>query len=1328
MKAKKLWINITASLFFVFFAQNLAAESNEKIGGGYAVTGQIPHMGYTFEVYDATNGLPTSDANAIISTSDGYIWVGGYSGVFRYDGSVFDRCPTYLGLTSGRGFFEDSKKRLWVATNDNGVVVLYDEKSKRYTYKDGLPSSSVRVFAEDNAGNVFIGTTSGLAYVDTQGRLFVLSDPRINEERILRLEADSYGIIYGQTKNGQIFKIEDCKVSEFYTSSDLEMEKITCLMTDKHNPGKVYLATERSWIYYGDFGKKADRMRKIDVAPLKNIHWLSYDCDRVWVSSTNMAGYLDEKNQFQELENLPVNSAIEMTTSDYQGNIWIASSNQGVMKVVANNFINLTANSGLFAETTNATCLHNGNLYIGTDQGLRILNQYRQPVSDELTDFIGSARVRCMIEDSEKNLWIATYTNNMGLVCQSPDGKIKTITTANGLQSNQIRALSLTKDGRLLAGTNGGLAIIKNGAVIKTYGSEYGIKNTEFLTVAEGMDGNIYCGSDGDGIYVISDMGLRRIGREEGLTSDVVMRLKRDEKHGLLWVITSNSIDLIKNGNVKNITSFPYNNNYDLYINNKEEVWILSSYGVYCVPADNLIYDYVKDYRVYTIANGLPYSITGNSYSSLDGQGNLFVAGREGVIQFNINNFFDFNALVKAGISSIYCDDVKLNAGQDGTYTIPSNCRRVKLSVSILDYSMSNPMVRVFLTGTNDAGITARKNDLTPLEYTSLPYGNYTLHILVLGNDGSVPILDNAFTIIKKPRPMELLTVRIFIAVLLVLIAGFIVWRTMKSTVIRRQYAEIRQAKEDAERANTAKSRFLSNMSQQIITPINTIVGMNEMIMREDARDVPKTYFMSIMNYSFDIMAASQSLTALVSDLFELTKIETGTLELNQTEYNVQDMLRSVVIPIRNLGTEKGLKFDVNIDEMMPKRLYGDMGKIRQVLFKLLNNAIKYTQEGGFELKLSMEERTDNECGLCFSIKDTGIGIKQEEVEGLFSPYGTVGSWLDRDGPAEHFTTGLGLDISRKFAELMGGVLVCRSVYGEGSEFIFTLKQKIVDSTPLGTFLEQDDGAAARGPYIPQFIAPDADVLVVDSNKQNISVIKNLLRATKVFVTTALTAEDCLEKIRTSSFNIVFIEQGIIKAYGDEIITKIREVAPKLPVYVITENAITGEESYKEMGYNGCLKNPIDSGIMERIIMRSLPESIMEVPNFGDFSEELTEFPEPLKWLTQVDGISIEEGVMASGGIGGLIFGLHLFYDTIDEIASKIDEAYKKGDYKQFEVKIELLKNSSRLVGALKVFEMTEKMDEACKRKDKIYIASHIDELLNYYRGFSEKLSALNEG
>ena len=328
-----------------------AGDEYSYYGGGYAATGQISGVGYTTELYDASNGLPTSDAMVLMGAHDGHVWVGGYSGVFRYDGTVFEKLDPSEGFTNARGFFEDSSGRIWVGTNDNGVVVTDGNENVHITYKDGLPSSSIRVFAEDKNGNVFIGTTTGICYADKELRLHSIGDKTIAKERIIRLDTDSEGRVYGQTSSGIIFAIDKRTVSAVYQSDELGMAKITTIMADPHNAGKVYIGTENSEVYYGEFGSSAKDMELISVPELNgSVHWINHDCGKVWISSATACGYLDDEKRFHKLDDLPLHSGIEMQDSDYQGNIWIASSTQGVTKLVTNNFEDITSSSGLTEE------------------------------------------------------------------------------------------------------------------------------------------------------------------------------------------------------------------------------------------------------------------------------------------------------------------------------------------------------------------------------------------------------------------------------------------------------------------------------------------------------------------------------------------------------------------------------------------------------------------------------------------------------------------------------------------------------------------------------------------------------------------------------------------------------------------------------------------------------------------------------------------------------------------------------------------------------------------------------------------------------------------
>lgn len=1302
---------------------NRDAEGGVKIGGGYAVTGQLDDVGYSSQIYDASNGLPTSDANCIVGTSNGYVWIGGYSGIIRYDGSVFERQDASSGLTSGRTMFEDSHGRLWVGTNDNGVVVLDgNEQSIRFTYKDGLPSSCIRSFAEDKDGNIYIGTTGGISYADKDLSLHLLDDDRVNEQTIVRLTSDAGGIVYGNTKDGAVFSMESGKINKIYSEDELGIGRVSTIYANKDD-GKIYFGTGSDKIYAGHFGYTKEHMTEISIAPADSAYWITSACNRIWITSENYAGYLDLNNSFHTLKNIPMNNSIDMMTADYQGNLWFASSRQGVMKVVTNNFLDANSAYGLESETVNATCLLNDMLYIGTDNGLRILDKERNIVTNELTDHIGDTRVRCLMTDNEGNLWISTYTNDTGLVCYTQTGGMIKFNEDNGLLSSQIRCTALSDDGSVIVGTNAGIAVIKDKKVIRTVGEAEGMSNTVILTVCEGEGGLIYAGTDGDGIYEIRGSKVKKIGREDGLTSDVVLRVKKDEERGVYWIITSNSVEYMKSGVIINVSAFPYNNNFDIYADANDNMWILSSYGVFSMKAQDILNNDIKDYRLYTVANGLTGTPTANAYSVLDDNGDLYIAARNGVSRVNINHYFEKAARIKTGIKSVICNDLEIKPDKDGLFTIPAVKGRIQITPAILDYTMTNPLVHIYLEGSGDDGITVNQNRLSTLEYTGLSYGRYLLHIQVLDLSSGEVLQDDIFSIEKKPRLMELLAVRILLIALIAAVAGFAVWRTMKGTVIRRQYDEIRQARDEAQRANSAKTRFLANMSHEIRTPINTIMGMDEMILREDATDVPKNYFMSVVGYALDIRKASESLLGLINDLLDMSKIESGKMNLVEQEFDTEELLRSIVKMIRVRSREKDLAFTVNIDEKLPRRLHGDAGKLKQVTLNLLTNAVKYTEEGGFTFSVIVEDVNEEKCSLRISVKDTGIGIRQEDMDKLFTAY----ERLDEEKNSAIQGTGLGLDISRRFAQLMGGELTCESVYGKGSEFILSVDMGVADNRGIGKF-DEDGGDEMKGPYVPQFIAPEADVLVVDDNPMNLNVIKGLLKPTKMLVTTASSGEECLERIKYENFNVVLLDHMMPGMDGIETLEEIRKTHPDLPIYALTANAAAGgEEFYVSKGFNGYLAKPIDSVALERTIMKHLPPEIMMKPAGSDGEAQEEEFPENMEWIKKVEGISVPDGIRSSGGISSFIGSLKLFLDTLDDSAKVIEDAYNEGNIRLYTVKVHALKSSARIIGARELSELAENLEDAGNKEDIDFIKANTDRLLKDYREYKDKLAPLNE-
>ncbi len=390
---------------------------------------------------------------------------------------------------------------------------------------------------------------------------------------------------------------------------------------------------------------------------------------------------------------------------------------------------------------------------------------------------------------------------------------------------------------------------------------------------------------------------------------------------------------------------------------------------------------------------------------------------------------------------------------------------------------------------------------------------------------------------------------------------------------------ELAQAKEEAERANQAKSRFLANVSHEVRTPINAILGMDEMILRESKDE-------KVRQYANDIHDSSLLMIDIINDILDSSKIESGMMEIVEVEYAVSTLLNDVYNITKVKAQSKDLELQFNVDESIPCEMHGDDKRIRQVLLNLLSNSVKYTETGTVSLDVTYS--TDGEyANVRYVVRDTGIGIKEEDIKVIYNAY----QRLDVTKNREVEGTGLGMTISQNLLKLMDSSLEIESEYGNGSTFSFVIRQKIVNVQPMGDFQKRMQRSGEDEMSALHFVAPKARILVVDDNPINRKVVRMLLQPTQVQIVEASSGAACIEVLEQQKFDLVFLDNMMPEMDGIETmhILQERHLCDGVPVIMLTADVVAdSRERYVKEGFTDYLAKPIIMKQMEELLAKYL--------------------------------------------------------------------------------------------------------------------------------------------
>ena len=522
---------------------------------------------------------------------------------------------------------------------------------------------------------------------------------------------------------------------------------------------------------------------------------------------------------------------------------------------------------------------------------------------------------------------------------------------------------------------------------------------------------------------------------------------------------------------------------------------------------------------------------------------------------------------------------------------------------------------------------------------------------------------------------------------------------------------------EIAKEANKAKDLFLSSMSHEIRTPINAVLGLDEMILRESKED-------EILNYAADIQTAGKNLLSIVNEILDFSKIEAGRMEIIPVEYDISSSINDLMNMISKRAEDKGLSLNLKVDENIPHLLEGDEIRIKQCVLNILTNAVKYTEKGSVSMNVTWEKISEEKIGLTFHVIDTGIGIKEEDISKLFTAFQRIEEKRNRTIEG----TGLGMNIVQQLLGLMGTSLNVKSEYGKGSDFYFTVEQKVISWEPLGdiegAFRRVRQREAARGGV--RVLAPEASILVVDDTRLNLTVARGLLKQTRAFVDTAESGAETLELVCRKKYDLIFLDHRMPLMDGIETLAAMKKLAGNLnqntACIALTANAIAGaREMYLQAGFDDYLTKPIDSEKLEKMLSKYLPAEKVQViePSVSDGAEGESSADSPLN----IEGIDYQAALANCGGREILLSAIKEFYSAIDTKSDLIEKYASEQDWKNYTVLVHALKSSARLIGALKLSSDAARLEECGDAENAPEIAEKTPALLALYRSYKEGLA-----